>query len=97
MLDDYDPAQLAKMVPEHLQNGLRLYIEQGVRSGDALLSIIQNERLYTVLARADDTTFTGLPSIWKFLHNYAPAACFGSTVKAVDWMVSGGLKGQGRI
>lgn len=64
-------------VPEHLIDGLLLYILDGVVPGSCLEAILAND-LMDAFGRADEHTARGMKAICTFLYSYAPADCHGS-------------------
>lgn len=91
---DYDPAALSALVPDHLQAGLRRFIESGVRPGSGLSAIISNAPLREALAAMDEVTLLAGRQIVLFLHNYAPSSCWGSNADFERWIDAGGLRGK---
>ena len=87
-LSDYEPARMADLVPSHLQPGLRRYIEDGVKPGDALWSIVCNKTAYEVVTRVDDKVLPALLGIYHFLFNYSPGRCWGSEEICEAWRQS---------
>lgn len=77
-------------VPEHIRDGLKLYIAKGLQPGDFLTAVLCND-LREACARADDINRHRLFDIVSFLYCYAPAACWGSTEKFAAWRKQGGL------
>ncbi len=87
-LPDYEPERMTELVPSHLRPGLRRYIEDGVRPGDALWSIVCNMSAYEVLTRVDDKVLPELLNIYRFLYNYAPGRCWGSEEVCEAWRLT---------
>lgn len=81
------------MLPDYMQTPIQLYIEEGVRPGSFLTAVLSND-LMGALRQADDVNVTRLRDYGMFLHNMAPAACFGSPGHVDRWIRSGGLKGR---
>lgn len=92
---DWQPDRLS-MVPEHLRGGLQRYIEQGITPGGGLLSILMDRRLSEVMDACDDLTVVNLPSIRKFLFNYAPGIAHGDAKRVYAWIERGGIQGRGK-
>lgn len=78
------------MIPSHMQEGVLRYIEKGERPGGFLTAILQNDLMGSA-NRADERNARCLHNYAKFLFNYAPPACFGSTEKVEAWIERGGL------
>jgi hypothetical protein len=79
------------LVPEHLRETLRRYIERGQHPGDFVGCLLSNDLQGTV-SRADKKTFDALPDIVSFLHTYLPNECWGSREAVAAWMRKGGLQ-----
>lgn len=80
------------ILPEHMRESMRLYVEQGIIPGDFLQAVLSND-LITTLALADPANMAALKDYQYFLHNEVPAECFGSTEEMYDWHDIGGLQG----
>lgn len=78
-------------LPEHLQDGVRNYIEHGTVPGAFLLSCLQDS-LIAVL-HADRESCENLRVIVTYLVNYMPAQAWGSPEKVKRWSAMGGLNG----
>lgn len=92
-LPDYQPERMAELVPEHLQGGLRRYIEQGVRPGGALWGILCNGPAFDVVMHCDEIALAALRDIYRFLYNYAPGACWGMRQVCEAWIQRHGSEG----
>jgi len=79
------------LLPEHIQEGARMYIERGVIPGPFLQAVIRNDLRESFL-RADDTNILRMHDIVSFFHSQAPARCWGSATKMQAWSEMGGLK-----
>ena len=55
-------------IPEYMQQGINLYIENGIRPGDFLTAVICNDLKMTYLY-ADDTNFHNIPAYVNFFYN----------------------------
>ena len=83
------------MLPEHMQDGTRLYVEQGIEPGDFTLAVLCDE-LVEAFGRADGDNFRAM-SVWAtWLFNEAPMGCWGTAAKVQAWLDKGGLKGGAR-
>jgi hypothetical protein len=85
-----------RSIPEHCVDGLKLYIERGIRPGGFLQAVLQND-LYLACSRADIVNSLALVAYTKFLHYYAPEACFGSPEAMRAWVAHHGLAGQKKV
>ena len=72
-------------VPENLHSGLVAYLTERRQVGSFLTAVLENDLAQAVL-RADPSTGLGLRQTVLFLHNYAPAPCFGSPEKVRTWL-----------
>lgn len=80
------------LLPEHIRDGVRLYIEHGVPPGGFLTAVISND-LKNALGRADDIHRPRLHDIVRFFYCDAPAGCWGSPEALDEWIDAGGLIG----
>lgn len=76
-------------LPEHLRQGVKLYIERGIPPGDFLRAVISNN-LSESFARADIINKNRMFDIVSFFYNEAPASCWGSEKAFKDWINRGG-------
>lgn len=79
-------------IPERMMESLYLYINCRVRPGDFLTAVLCND-LKEAVGRADDENMRNLPAYVAYLYNKAPAICWGSKGKFIDWVE----KKKGRI
>jgi len=79
-------------VPEHLRDGLALYIMHGYQPGGFLTAVLEND-LFQAVNRGDDDSQAGLVGLVGYLYNEAPARCHGSPDRVTAWMQQGGLDG----
>lgn len=82
-----DEERFSRQVPEHLQNGLRLYLEEGIPPGTFLRSVLSND-LAESFARADDSSLRGMHGLVLWLYNYAPSPSWGSRERVQQWVAS---------
>lgn len=73
------------ILPEHMQEGMRLYIEEGVEPGSFLRAVLENN-LMEALGRADHVNRDSLFDYGNFLYNEAPPPCYGSAEKVSAWL-----------
>jgi hypothetical protein len=76
---------LGMVIPSHMVERLRAYIELGHPMGDFLQAVISND-LREACSRADDTNCHILPAYIVYLFNEAPAPCWGSREKYEAWV-----------
>jgi hypothetical protein len=79
-------------VPAHCRDGLQLYIERGVPTGDFLKAILTNN-LVEAYKLADDINFGRIADYAKFLYWECPSLAWGSEEKVATWTAHGGLMG----
>ncbi len=79
-------------LPAHMQDGMRLYIENGIPPGSFQTAVLSND-LMGAFRRADDVNRLAMLDYATFLHNEAPCGCFGSPEHVKDWIAQGGLAG----
>ena len=72
-------------VPAHLHEGLAEFIATRRPMGHFLTAVLSND-LKEACARADQESQRGLFAIVFFLHNYAPAPCWGSPAAVEAWL-----------
>ena len=73
------------LLPEHMQEGMKLYIENGIPPGDFLLAVLENN-LMEAFGRADSINRYALFDFCQFLYNKAPPQCYGSPDKVAEWL-----------
>ena len=81
------------LLPEHLRDGMRRYIEQHIRPGDFLFGVLINNFM-EACGHADAISSQFLPDIATFLHNEAPSGCWGSTRKVEAWLKAKATPGE---
>jgi len=94
-MDDDDLLKFSVHVPEHLREGLRLYIERGIPTGDFLKCVLEND-LFGALSRADLNSRVGLHGLCSWIYNYAPSACHGSPKKVKEWLKTHAERRRGK-
>ena len=73
------------LIPEHMRGGVRRYLEDGIRPGDFLNAVLENN-LVEAAALADNINVHMLLDWAKFLHNELPLQCWGSKEKVEAWI-----------
>lgn len=71
-------------VPPNLRAGLLSYIEDRQPTGDFLRSLL-SDSLFECVLRADPVTVRHIPTVVRWVFNFAPAACWGSSAKVSAW------------
>lgn len=72
-------------VPVHMRDVLVNYIEKGWDPGEFLYAVLTNN-LREAVGRADCFNIGQLPAYIYYLHNYAPADCWGTKEKVKAWL-----------
>lgn len=72
-------------IPDHMVEGLDLWIEQGILPGSFLTAVLCND-LMDACGRADELNILNLPAYCAYLYNEAPSTCFGSPEKVRAWV-----------
>lgn len=73
------------LLPEHIQDGVRRYIEDKLPTGDFLKGVIENN-LTEAICRADKVNLYQLREIVQWFYTYAPDPCWGSKEKREKWL-----------
>jgi len=77
------PADYYKL-PKHLQDSMKIYVEDGIRSGGFLTAVLSND-LRGAVNIADSGNIKLLPDIITWLYNEVPQSCWGSTENVENW------------
>ena len=72
-------------LPEHMKDGMNLYLEHGVEPGSFLYSVLTNN-LKEACARADHVNAQYLTNIVSYCYNNIPSDAWGSEEKVEAWM-----------
>lgn len=81
-----------EVLPEHMRDSARRYIEDGIKPGEFLTAVLMND-LKESFGRADDINAEHMKDWVIFLYNCAPIGCQGNEYKVNKWIKSGGLNG----
>ena len=90
MKDNYN---YDKVPVDYMVDSVRMYIEKGVMSGGFLTALFSND-LVGVYNRADKANEEAMKKWVTFLFCYAPASCWGSKERVLDWSRDGGYVGR---
>jgi len=71
-------------LPEDIRGGMQRYVENGVRTGSFVTSVLRND-LAGSISSADPTNLKALPDIVRWVYNEAPGNCWGSVEKVKAW------------
>lgn len=85
--------QHAGTIPEHIRDGLRFYLTDGVEPGGFCSAVLCNN-LKEAAGRADHINGPCLQKIGIFMINGMPNFAQGSPDKFTAWIKSGGLNGR---
>lgn len=81
------------MLPEHMQDGARLYVEEGIPPGSFMEAALSN-KLVEAFGRADETNTECMRYWASWLYNDCPRIARGSQEAVDNWIKVGGLKGR---
>lgn len=73
-------------LPESLQEGMRRYIEHGIRPGGFLAAVLENN-LCQAFWHADRENLPQLRKIVDWCNEELPCVCWGSEKRVDEWMV----------
>lgn len=73
------------MLPFHMQDGARLYIEEGIPPGDFMMAVLSND-LKEAFGRADETNRVAMFDWASWLYNECPMQANGSPEKVAAWL-----------
>ena len=73
------------ILPEHMRDGMRLYIEQGIEGGSFMMAVLENN-LVRAFSCADSINSARMRDFAAFLYMEAPSQCWGSREKVVAWI-----------
>ena len=72
-------------LPEHMQEGMRLYIERGIVPGSFLTAVLENN-LIEAFGMADHINQAHMKEWCAFVYNELPGNCHGSPEIVSAWM-----------
>jgi hypothetical protein len=75
------------ILPEHMQEGMKLYIEKGIEPGHFLRAVLEN-KLVESFAYADDINIRNMFNWADFMYNQCPLEARGSKEKVEQWLQS---------
>jgi hypothetical protein len=81
------------MIPEHMRDGVALWLIHGIRPGSFLTAVLCND-LKTACLKADDINRDCLRDWVQFFYNYTPHNCWGSPDRVIAWADKGGALGH---
>lgn len=80
-----------ELLPEHMRQGARLYVEQGIEPGSFMFAVLTNN-FKEAFARADLINAHRMKDWAEWLVWHCPANAQGSYEKVTAWIERGGLK-----
>lgn len=80
----------ATQIPDHMRDGLMLYLTDGVQPGQFLTSILANDFVHAA-SRADLDNQEALWD-WTVVLNNLPIAAWGSPNKVAAWIKGKGMR-----
>lgn len=80
-------------IPAHMKDGVRNYIDQGIKPGGFLTAVLANDFYHAVL-RADSINVNHLKAWALLLDHVLPRPSYGSYQAVSEWCVHGGLSGK---
>lgn len=72
-------------IPERMMPSIKRYVEEGVKPGDFLTAVIEND-LSEACGRADDENMRNLPAYAAYFYNETPGGCWGSKLAMTLWI-----------
>ena len=72
------------LLPQHIRESTKLYLEHGVIPGGFLQAVICN-KLKEAYMKADDINIARMFDIVKFFYNEAPSPAWGSEENMKQW------------
>lgn len=81
----FDQKRADELVPEHMHEALKRYINEGLLPGSFLTAVLENN-LREAVGAADSININRLADYIRFLYNFAPSPCWGSSAKVEAWV-----------
>lgn len=72
-------------IPERMMPSIKRYVEEGVKPGDFLTAVIEND-LSEACGRADDENMRNLPAYAAYFYSETPGMCWGSEKAMTLWI-----------
>jgi len=73
------------LIPSHMMEAMRAYVEKGQPVGDFLRAVISND-LTEAVCRADDTNIWIIPIYVNWFYNECPGGIWGNDQAYDDWI-----------
>lgn len=74
-------------LPEHMREGMELYLKHGVEPGSFLKAVLCNN-LCEAVGRADHINIVYLTNIVSYCYNEIPSTAWGSPDSVQKWMAN---------
>jgi hypothetical protein len=81
-----------EMLPEHMREGMKRYVEEGTHPGDFLMLMLSHN-IYEAAGKADRINLQAIPAYIFFMYNDIPTISHGSRESVDAWIESKGLQG----
>lgn len=81
----FDQKHANELIPDHMHDALRSYLEMGLLPGSFLTAVLEND-LKGAFGAADHINASRLKDYVSFLSNFAPSSCWGSPEKVAAWV-----------
>ena len=81
------------MLPQHMRDVSRRYIENGIPGGSFFTAVVSND-LMGAYGRADSDNKDAMGDWCAFFYNEAPVHCHGSPAIVSAWVKRGGINGR---
>lgn len=72
-------------IQDHMMEGIKRYVEDGIRPGDFLTAIICNDLTNSVW-RADETNMRNIPAFVEYFYNRVPLSIWKSKENMEAWI-----------
>ncbi len=72
-------------LPEHMRDGMKLYLEHGVEPGGFMYAVLTND-LKGACSRADHINMRYLTNIVSYCYNEIPSVAWGSKERVDAWL-----------
>lgn len=72
-------------LPDHMKDGMKLYLEHGIEPGGFMLAVLTND-LKGAVGRADHINMKYLTNIVAYCYNDIPSDSWGSPEKVEAWL-----------
>ena len=79
-----------RLIPPHMHDAVRAYVEAGVPPGKFLRAVLQNQ-LVEAIYFGDRDNRAAIEGWAMFAHNYLPVDCWGSRTAVEAWIARGGF------